>query len=200
MCLILSNTSQCVVYRMKDLRQMQLYGSASFQQPWFEPFLWDHRVENMFPSTPLILWQFCFELSFSTMTMPYTWRFLEVTILRKIRHAPRLIKRIQNIHPRIIGDSQMTVWKKYVSEVIFIGRERKLKNEENGTQENMLFFVTQYHQDLAKPKTIPTHFLFCFFTSRRLASKYGIVWRLIPFFKVAVLLQPPTTILPGFIR
>ena len=40
----------------------------------------------------------------------------------------------------------MTVWKKYVSEVIFIGRERKLKNEENGTQENMLFFVTQYHQ------------------------------------------------------
>ena len=50
----------------------------------------------------------------------------------------------------------MTVWKKYVSEVIFIRRERKLKNEENGTQENMLFFVTQYHQDLAKPKTIPT--------------------------------------------
>ena len=100
----------------------------------------------MFPSTPLILWQFCYELSFSTTTMPYTWRFLEVTTLRKIRHAPCLIKRIQNIHPRIIGDSQMTVWKKYVSEVIFIGRERKLKNEENGTQENMLFFVTQYHQ------------------------------------------------------
>lgn len=128
----------------------------SFQQPLFEPFLWDNRVENMFPSTPLILWQFCYELSFSTTTMPYTWRFLEVTILRKIRHAPRLIKRIQNKHPRIIGDSQMTVWKIYVSEVIFIGRERKLKNEENGTQENMLFFVTQYHQDLAKPRTIPT--------------------------------------------
>ena len=66
----------------------------------------------MFPSTPLILWQFCYELSFSTTTMPYTWRFLEVTTLRNIRHAPRLIKRIQNIHPRIIGDSQMTVWKK----------------------------------------------------------------------------------------
>lgn len=134
---------------------MQLHGSAVIQIP-FSNLDSNLSYETMFPSTPLILWQFCYELPFSTTTMPYTWRFLEVTTLRKIRHAPRLIKRIQNIHPRIIGDSQMTVWKKYVSEVIFIGRERKLKNKENGTQENMLFFVTQYHQDLAKPRTIPT--------------------------------------------
>lgn len=161
MCLILSNTSQCVVYRMKDnfdkCNSMgQLYGllfrflSATLIRTFLmRPSCWEYVSFHTPNSLAILLWVVALNND-DAIHPEISWNnYLEVNSSR-----PTFNKAY--IHPRIIGDSQMTVWKKYVSEVIFIGRERKLKNEENGTQENMLFFVTQYHQDLAKPKTIPT--------------------------------------------
>ena len=164
MCLILSNTSQCVVYRMKDnfdkCNSMgQLYGllfrflSATLIRTFLmRPSCWEYVSFHTPNSLAILLWVVALNND-DAIHPEISWNnYLEVNSSR-----PTFNKAYTEYTPsNNRGFSNDSVEKIYVSEVIFIRRERKLKNEENGTQENMLFFVTQYHQDLAKPKTIPT--------------------------------------------